>query len=106
MQHGFQRLAVLRGIDEGRALLLLGDHRASLTALNAALGTAVIDEDPVSRFFAHYVLWKTHTALGNGSDAAMELTLARHYADKIDSAAPELEEVRLQRKRRGRPRSS
>ncbi len=100
--HGFERLWVLRRIDEGRALFDIGETEPGLDAVHEALGKAVATRDNVLQFHAHHALWKAHTALDNRRRANLELTAAGYFVRFIDQRAPEAVEVRATASRKTR----
>lgn len=102
--HGFTRLRVLRTIDEGQALLALGDAAGSVALFRAALAEAVNAEDRVAEFHAHHGLWKAYAALDQLEQAAFELRAARHYLRFVHERSEETEEVRAQESEPGRAR--
>ncbi len=107
-RHGFTRLVSLRMIDEGQALLLVGDAEKSVSVLRKALGEAVTEGDRHAEFHAHHGLWKAYAALEHREQAAFEFQAARNCVRFVDEASEEAEEVRSvaasqERRPRGRP---
>lgn len=94
VQHGYKRLAILRRIDEGHALVMLRDEQAGLAALQEALSASVAEQDAIAQFYSHYYLWKAHAGLSNTARAALELQAAQYYVRFVDEATPEVMEVR------------
>lgn len=93
-RHGFHRLVALRALDEGRALLQLGNREAGLAALSEGLSRAVAAQDQVAQFYAHYYLWKAYARAGDRARADMELEVARYFIRFLDAAEPEVREIR------------
>lgn len=93
-EYDYQRLRMLRSIDEGRALCMIGDSEEGLRVLQVALGEAIAEVDHVLAFHAHYAMWKAYTELGDSGRAALELSSAEYYARFVDDFAPEVVEVR------------
>jgi ATP/maltotriose-dependent transcriptional regulator MalT len=107
-KHGFKRLVCLRMIDEGRALLHLGEVENSVSVLREALGEAVTEGDRHAEFHAHHALWKAYAARGQSDQAAVELAAAKSCVPFVDEASDEAREIRSlplshERRRRGRP---
>ncbi len=107
-QHGFTRLVSMRMIDEGHALVLLGEAAKAVSVLREALGGAVTEGDRHAEFHAHHCLWNAYSTLGEKDQATFELAAARNCVRFVDETSEEAEEVRsmaLQepRPRRGRP---
>ncbi len=96
-RHGFERLEVLRTIDEGRAHLLLGDAVSGLSRLNEALAACLATDDKAGEFYGHYYLWKTHLALGNLERARIERTSALYFVQFVNEATEEAAEARSSR---------
>ena len=93
-RHGFDRLQRLRRIEEGRALMLLGDTAISLSVLCAVLADSRAANDKVAQFYAHYYLWKTSGAAGDRNRADVELNSAIHCVRFIDEVTNETREIR------------
>lgn len=93
-RHRFTRLKILRRIDEGLAVLMLGNMDQSVSVLRAALAEALTEGDRHAEFHAHHGLWKAYTALGQGDQATFELGAAVHYVRFVDEASEEAREVR------------
>lgn len=93
-RHEFGRLLVLRGLDEGRALVDLGEREAGLAALHDALAKSIQSQDHVAQFYAHHRLWKAYVRLGDAGRSEVELGAARYFVRFLDAAVPEALEIR------------
>jgi transcriptional regulator with XRE-family HTH domain len=91
---GQHRLRAMRRIEEGRALLALGEEAAGLAALNDALARSIEVGDSVLQFYAHYDLWQAHVARNDRAAADLELHACQYHVRFLDESTPEVLEVR------------
>jgi tetratricopeptide (TPR) repeat protein len=92
--HRYERLRVMRRVDEGGILLKCGETQAGIAALADALGAATTAQDEACQFHAHYHLWKAYEALRDPARAAVELHAAQYHVRFLDETTPEAVEVR------------
>jgi tetratricopeptide (TPR) repeat protein len=81
-------------LELGRLLVLKGDAEKGLRELRKALSRAVLLENALLEFHAHYHLWKAHEALGDQDRARLAFQSASHFVRRIDPASPEAREIR------------
>jgi transcriptional regulator with XRE-family HTH domain len=93
-RHGFERLAAIRAIDEGRALVEQSGGSEGLAELRSGLAHAVATQDRLMEFYGHYCLWKAHQLLGDVGGAQAELRSAQFFVQFVDLVTPEAAEVR------------
>lgn len=93
-RHGFGRFRVMSRLDEGRALMALGQQAAGVAALDEGLSESIASQDCLVQFYAHYYLWKGHASVGNGDRAQLELQAAKYHVRFVDTATPEALEIR------------
>jgi transcriptional regulator with XRE-family HTH domain len=91
---GYARLRIMRRIEEGRALLVLGQESQGIATLQDALAQSIGAQDTVMQFHAHYHLWKAHARRQDLAAAALELHAAQFHLRSVDEATPEAAEVR------------
>lgn len=84
--------AVLR-IELGKLLLRSGDPAAALGEIGRAQGMAIQSRDKNAEFYAHYALWKVHSAMGNEVQAHASRQLALECALNVDDVDAEVEEL-------------
>lgn len=100
-------LAVSGRLDLGRLLVTHGAPEKGLEELRKVLSEAVLLEDRIAEFYAHYQLWKAYQTLGQSEPMKFEFQAAAHFVQFIDEPSPEAEEIRRladERKRGGRRR--
>ena len=90
----------------GRVLVSSGSTDEGIAQLRKALSRAVLLENKLLEFYAHYHLWKAHEATGDLDRTRFELQSAGYFVKFIDPASPEARDVRqmLEEKGGGRPR--
>lgn len=93
-KHKYERLRIMRRIDEGAILLRLDETEAGIAALNDALAGAISVQDQVCQFHAHYHQWKAYERLRDPVRSAFELHAAQHHVRFLDETTPEAVEVR------------
>jgi tetratricopeptide (TPR) repeat protein len=81
-------------LEVGRLLLRSGCPQPALEELRRAQALAVLMEDRIAEFHAHYYSWKAHKAVGGRDRARFELQAARHFVELIDASTPEAREIR------------
>lgn len=92
--HGFDHLAVLRRLDEGRAHVDLGDPANGIPMLREALANAISQKDQTAEFRAHHALWKAYGAAGDRERAELELKAALYFVRFVDESTEEVAEIR------------
>jgi membrane associated rhomboid family serine protease/tetratricopeptide (TPR) repeat protein len=92
--HGFDRLTVLRRLDEGRAHVDLGEPATGIPLLREALASAISQKDQMAEFRAHHALWKAYQAAGDGERADLELKAALYFVRFVDESTEEVAEIR------------
>jgi tetratricopeptide (TPR) repeat protein len=92
--HGFEHLAVLRRLDEGRAHVDQGDPAAGIPLLREALASAISQKDQTGEFRAHHALWKAYAAAGERERADLELKAALYFVRFVDESTEEVAEIR------------
>ena len=92
--HGFERLTVLRRLDEGRAHVDLGDPTTGIPMLREALASAISQKDQMAEFRAHHSLWKAYQAAGDKERAELELKAALYFVRFVDESTEEVAEIR------------
>lgn len=95
LEHGHERLLILRLIDEGRVLLDAAVPGEAVSVFENAFARAVNAGDTVGRFYAHHGLWRAYSELGDDTRAQLELQNARYFVQFLDSSCEELEEIRM-----------
>jgi transcriptional regulator with XRE-family HTH domain len=93
-RHGFKRLAAIRAIDEGRALVDLARVEDGIHELRVGLAHAIETHDRMAEFYGHYCLWKAYRTAGDVGRAQVELKAAQYFVQFVDFAVPETNEVR------------
>lgn len=92
--HGFDRLMVLRQLDEGRAHVDLGQPTTGIPMLREALAAAISQKDQMAEFRAHHALWKAYQAAGDTERADLELKAALYFVRFVDESTEEVAEIR------------
>ena len=92
--HGFDRLSVLRRLDEGRAHVDLGEPATGIPMLREALASAISEKDAMGEFRAHHALWKAYLAAGDRERAELELKAALYFVRFVDESTEEVAEIR------------
>jgi len=98
-----QALLGLSGrLELGRLLVASGSTEKGLEELRKVLSEAVLLEDRIAEFYAHYHLWKAYQLMGQREPTKFEFQAAAHFVQFIDEPSPEAEEVRRLAEERGR----
>jgi hypothetical protein len=92
--HGFDRLTVLRQLDEGRAHVDLGQPTTGIPMLREALAAAISQKDQMAEFRSHHALWKAYQAAGDTERADLELKAALYFVRFVDESTEEVAEIR------------
>jgi tetratricopeptide (TPR) repeat protein len=95
---GFERVATLRALDEGIALVQLGRTEDGLNALRGALAAGLSHNDRVVQFYAHYYLAEACERSGDHELARVERDAARYFARFVDESTPETRALREERR--------
>jgi transcriptional regulator with XRE-family HTH domain len=93
-QHGYARQRTMRRLEEGRALLALGQSEAGFTALTDALSQGIATGDSALQFYGHFHLWKAHVARGASAAAELDLRACQYHLRSVDEITPETSEIR------------
>jgi transcriptional regulator with XRE-family HTH domain len=93
-RHRFARLQTLRKIEEGQALVLLGEPKEALPVLAAALSQAQEQEDPLAQFFAHYWRCQAFLTTKDLERARLERQSAEYFSRFVDDVTPEIAAIR------------
>jgi tetratricopeptide (TPR) repeat protein len=109
-KNGHDLSALSARLELGRLLVRSGASDKGLEELRKALSQAVLLEDRIAEFYAHYHLWKTYELLGQSEPARFEFQVAVSCVRFIDEPTPEANEIRriaqereLERKERRGP---
>ena len=93
-RHGHKLITASAKLELGRLLLKTGSAEAAIEELRQAQAEAVLAEDRIAQFYAHYYVWKAYESLGDSERARFELSAAKHFAEFIDASTPEATEIR------------
>jgi transcriptional regulator with XRE-family HTH domain len=93
-RHGHKLVSVSARLELGRLLVKAGSANSAVEELRLAQAQAVLLEDRIAEFYAHYYLWKAHEVQEDRERGRFELRAAEHFVEFIDSSTPEAEEVR------------
>jgi tetratricopeptide (TPR) repeat protein len=93
-KHKFNRLRLSAMVDQAHALQFLDAVDESRTILRAVLADAMVRDDNVMNFFAHFYLWRAELGLGNADRATIELREAAYYLKYVDQTSREAVAVR------------
>ena len=91
--HKFARVHQLASIQEGSALLLVGDVERALAVLTRVLAAAVTSSDSVVRFYCHFYLSKVYAVSGDPSRSRLELEQAQYFVRFVDPGGQEASEA-------------
>ena len=100
-------LGVSGRLELGRLLVASGSSDKGLEELRKVLSEALLLEDRIAEFYAHYHLWKTYELLDQREPMKFEFQAAAHFVQFIDEPSPEADEIRRlaqERDRAARPR--
>jgi tetratricopeptide (TPR) repeat protein len=104
-EHEYGLLEMAARIEIGRLLVNSGSAEEGVKQLRTALSKAVLLDDTIAEFHAHYQLWKAYEAVGEEDRMKFAFQSAAFLVQSIDALSPEAKEICKEVEKLGRKRS-